>query len=222
MNRINVIVEILLSTQLVIDIGCDHGFLGIKLLQKLKTKFVWNVDINHKPLTNAKNNFIKKNLINFGNFFCSDGFEKLPLNYHANATVVCSGIGTKTILKILQKLPDYVNQIICLTHTLAYELRLWCASNQWYVYHEAYVHKNNKIYELVYFVKNIKLSSITYKNDVDFYFGLAKFYQNKNNYFYFLKYWKQQLIKLQKISVLNQKTFQKNLLNLIQNYLCIN
>lgn len=72
----------------------------------------------------AQVNFAKYQLTDRAQFFLSNGFEQLPRTIGGKtATVVCSGMGTNLIITILNQLPDYVNQIICLPHTLARKLR---------------------------------------------------------------------------------------------------
>jgi tRNA A22 N-methylase len=63
MNRIDSIVNLINDKNAtVIDIGCDHALLSIKLLKNKHCNFVYNVDINKKPLLNGIRNIKKNNL----------------------------------------------------------------------------------------------------------------------------------------------------------------
>ncbi|WP_391591799.1 SAM-dependent methytransferase family protein [[Mycoplasma] cavipharyngis] len=215
MKRIDQIAKLMLNNQLLIDIGCDHGYLGINALNQKKVKLVWNVEISAYALENCYHNYAKVNLLDQVSFWHSDGFEKLPHDYHQSATLVCAGIGSKTILKILSNVPNYVDQIILLSHTLAYELRQWATNHHWYVFNEVMVSDYNKIYELIYLVKNNHLSQLQYQNQTEFWFGLKQFYHHPSNWDHFCLYWKQQKTKLLKIPVTKLSCQQKKLLALI-------
>lgn len=122
--RLQALINVFERTDLLIDIGCDHGYLGIVALKQQLTRFVWNVDVNYGPLEQAKTNFAAAQVSACAQFFLSDGFQSLPTPQADDITVVIAGLGSTTILKILANLPPYVNKLLILTHTWAYSLRL--------------------------------------------------------------------------------------------------
>lgn len=81
-----------------VDVGCDHGYLSIYLMQNKLCQKVIATDINQNALNNAIYN-IKRNNLNIETIL-SDGLEKVNLN-NIN-TLVITGMGTATILHILK------------------------------------------------------------------------------------------------------------------------
>ena len=86
----------------VIDIGCDHGLLGIYLV---KNKLVSNMiisDISEAALNQAKRNITKYNLINKIKVQQGDGLA--VIDYDCNIdTIIIAGLGGQTIIDILIK-----------------------------------------------------------------------------------------------------------------------
>lgn len=86
----------------VADIGCDHGYLGIHLLQNGIAKTVIAADVNEGPLQSAMRNAVKFGVRNKMNFFLSDGVNAIPRDFNV---AVCAGMGADTIISILSAAP---------------------------------------------------------------------------------------------------------------------
>ncbi len=86
----------------VADIGCDHGYLGIHLLQRGIASYVYAADVNHGPLQSAVENSKKYALEDKMSFFLSDGVKNVP---HDFDTMVCAGMGADTMISILDSAP---------------------------------------------------------------------------------------------------------------------
>ena len=97
----------------VIDVGCDHGLLGIYLLKHKDNVKVILSDINENALTQARKNIKKYQLKNQLDIRCGNGLEVLRSN--EVDTITISGLGSSRIINILyserQKL-DCINNII--------------------------------------------------------------------------------------------------------------
>ena len=88
----------------VLDIGCDHGLLGIYLtLNNIKTV---SSDINKGPLEKAKENISKYNLTNEIETRLGDGLSVMSSDIN---TVVISGMGGLNIINILSDIKKYPN-----------------------------------------------------------------------------------------------------------------
>lgn len=83
----------------VADVGCDHGYLGIHLLQNHIASSVIAADVRQKPLQSARNNAEKYGVIDRMEFCLSDGVAQLPRNF---TVLVCAGMGGDTIISILE------------------------------------------------------------------------------------------------------------------------
>ncbi len=86
----------------VADVGCDHGYLGIYLLQKGIARSVIASDINEKPLDSARHNAVKFGVDDKMTFLLSGGVRHIPHNFD---TLVCAGMGADTIMTILSDAP---------------------------------------------------------------------------------------------------------------------
>ena len=86
----------------VADVGCDHGYLGIHLLQSGIASSVIAADINEMPLQSAKENAVKFGVQDRISFYRSDGVRQLPRDFDC---MVCAGMGADTMISILDAAP---------------------------------------------------------------------------------------------------------------------
>lgn len=103
--RLKKITEFLEPTDKVVDIGCDHGYLGIYATKEKLVKSIILTDIKESALSMARKNVAKSNLDI--PMLVSDGLDNIKacdIN-----TVVISGMGTSTILHILSNKEKLVN-----------------------------------------------------------------------------------------------------------------
>ena len=86
----------------VADIGCDHGYLGIHLLQEGIASFVIAADVKEQPLHSAYSNARKYGVSENMAFYLSDGVKNIPRTFD---TLVCAGMGADTMISILSAAP---------------------------------------------------------------------------------------------------------------------
>ncbi len=86
----------------VADIGCDHGYLGIYLLQQGVASSVIASDVNEQPLQCAVINAEKFGFRDKMTFFLSDGVRNIPRDFDC---MVCAGMGADTMISILEAAP---------------------------------------------------------------------------------------------------------------------
>ena len=96
-NRLQKISDFINEKDSVIDIGCDHGLLGIYLVLNKKIKTMVSSDINQLPLNKAKENILKYHLENQIELRLGNGLECLDDNLD---TIIISGMGGLTIIDI--------------------------------------------------------------------------------------------------------------------------
>src|SRR5574344_341005 len=96
-KRLNIIASYILPTDKVIDVGCDHGYLGIILKESNKCDKLLLTDVKESALNNAKRNILEHDLDIDTKL--TNGLENVTISNYDTVTI--SGMGTSTILKIL-------------------------------------------------------------------------------------------------------------------------
>ena len=87
----------------VADVGCDHGYLGIWLLQSGKASFVHASDLREQPIKKAMQNAIRYDVADKMRFSRADGLKAVKPG--SVDTVVCAGMGGDLIAQILEAAP---------------------------------------------------------------------------------------------------------------------
>lgn len=105
-KRLETLSAFILDNEKVIDIGCDHAFLGIYLYLNRKNIKIVSSDINTGPLQRAKENLEKYHLENKIELRKGNGLEALSSDI---TTIIISGMGGITISDILKDINGYPN-----------------------------------------------------------------------------------------------------------------
>lgn len=173
-ERLKAIADMIESNEKVIDIGCDHGLLDI-YLTKYKNISCIASDINQNALNMAIKN-IKKYKLDIKTVL-SNGLDKLEVD--SNTVIVISGMGTNTILKILENEKSFkAKKIIIQSNNNLYELRKEITP-KFKIINEVAICERKKYYVIIELEKGYK----KYTN-FELYFG-PFILKNNNNY---LKY----------------------------------
>ena len=174
----------------IIDIGCDHALLDIYLVENKIVSRAIASDINKNALANAIGNIKKYNLENIIETRLGNGLDTLSEDDGVD-TIVISGMGTNTIIDILNnnlsKL-DSINTMVIGSNTKVPLLRKEISKIGYIISDEVIVCDNKKMYIIIKFIKGKKKYS-----KKDLYFGpilLSK--QDK----LFKEYYSSQLDKL--------------------------
>jgi len=107
-NRLKSLTKYIDSTDKIIDIGCDHALLDIYLIKNNIVDNIMVSDVSENALEQGIENINKYNLNDYIEARCGNGLEVLDSNDIIN-TVIISGMGTNTILNILNN--KYLNNI---------------------------------------------------------------------------------------------------------------
>ena len=100
-KRMQVNADLCSKGGVVADIGCDHGYLSIYLVQSGKKECAIAMDVRPGPLSKAKENVSAYCLEDKITFRLSDGLEKLSPN--EADTVIIAGMGGPLMEEILKK-----------------------------------------------------------------------------------------------------------------------
>lgn len=93
----------------VADIGCDHGYVSMFLIDEKKCRRVIALDVNPGPLAIAEKNIGQANLQELIQCRLSDGMKELQPG--EVDTVLIAGIGGLLVCRILQQSPEVLKQI---------------------------------------------------------------------------------------------------------------
>lgn len=177
-KRLIVITYFLKDKKRVIDVGCHHGLVDIYLKRNYPNIDLLATDNKEGSLKCAIDNFKKYNLKI--DVKLTDGLEGIKLN--KDDTILLSGMGTYTILKILNNYYDLVNDIVVQSNNNLYLLRREISSKGYYIAKEAVVYDKKKYYVIINFKKGNKKYS--YK---DLLLGPIIRKENYDEYFEYLK-----------------------------------
>ena len=179
MTKIKTIVNLIKPCKCVYDIGSDHAYLSILLLQEKKVKLVVNIDKNKKPLLNGINNLKKENLLTKTLNIQSDGFNQIiDTNLSIPDYVVMSGIGGLNMIKILELMPKefITSKFILVPNSNEYLLRKWVNDNNYSIFNEKIIYEKKKFYHLIEFQKNKIFENLS---ELELHFGPINLSKNK-------------------------------------------
>lgn len=143
----------------IINIGTDHALLEIYLKTTRNIKCI-GTDINEHSVNKAKENISKLNLDI--DIICTNGLNNIKLN---NEIIILSGLGTKTILEILNKKIN--NDLIIQSNNNHDFLKKSLKKRKYYIYKEKTIY-DKRWYTIIYFKKKknfIRGRSYIYANN---------------------------------------------------------
>ena len=153
-KRLKTICDLVPNGTNVIDVGCDHALIDIYLtLNKLNTCIA--SDINQNALDSAITNIKKYHLENEIKTVISDGLNNIEIP--DNNTIIICGMGTNTILNILNN-TDYkkINNLIIQSNNDLYLLRKEITKLGFYIEKDIKLKDKNIFYTIIKFKKGNK------------------------------------------------------------------
>ncbi len=151
-KRLKTIANFVSDNSNIIDVGCDHAYLSIYLVENKKNTRAIASDINEGPLRIAKSNVEASNLESLIKIKLGDGLE--PIEEETD-TVIISGMGGITIANMMcrkDKLKN-ISKIIISPNNEFYIVRKTLNENGYYVVDEAMVKDRTKYYPIIVFEK---------------------------------------------------------------------
>ncbi len=133
-NRLATIAFLAENYERVADVGTDHGYIPVRLLQTGKVKLVVASDINSGPLEHAKQTAAENGITEGIEFAVSDGISHLQKG-DVDAIII-AGMGGETIVKILSGsdwVSDGAQKLILQPMTKIEELISWLCKNGFYI-----------------------------------------------------------------------------------------
>lgn len=131
----------------VADIGCDHGYLGIHLLNEGIAQYVASSDLRPLPLQKARENAASFGTSDRMDFFVADGLSAVRPG--SVDTVVCAGMGGDNIADILEAAPWVQTEtctLILQPNTSGNKLRQYLGEHGFSILRELLVRDGNFLY----------------------------------------------------------------------------
>lgn len=157
MERIKIISKYIDDNSKVIDIGCDHGYLGIELINQNRNIKVISSDISSNAIASAKRNILSLSLDDKIDLRVGNGLSVISSN--EIDTVVISGLGAHTQMEILTSGLDklkLVHSIILCPNDDAFYIRNNLERLGYYIYDEDIIYENEKFYPILKLKKGTK------------------------------------------------------------------
>ncbi|ABR49135.1 protein of unknown function DUF633 [Alkaliphilus metalliredigens QYMF] len=149
-SRLKKIAQLVPKGSRLADIGTDHGYIPIYLLQNEMTPFVIAGDVNEKPLESAKENIKQYGYEAVAETRLGSGLEVLKPG--EVDTVIIAGMGGLLISDILQNDPEVASSI----HTFILQpmqtpevLRRYLVKHGFQIKQDILVQEDHRIYEII-------------------------------------------------------------------------
>ncbi len=151
-KRLQAIADMVSPTNLVADIGCDHGFLAIYLIQHGIAGHVIAADINSGPLRRCMDHVRENGLEPYITTVQTDGLTGLP---NCNAIVI-AGMGGFLMYRILTDSPEIVynaGELILQPQSELAQFRQNLCDMGYAIVEEKFVIEDGKYYPMMKVVK---------------------------------------------------------------------
>lgn len=133
----------------VADVGCDHGYLGIHLLQQGIASQVIAADIRPGPLEAAIKNGNKYGVSQQMHFYLSDGVQAIPRDFDC---LVCAGMGADVMVSILEAAPWLRSsryRLILQCQSKTPTLRRYLSETGWQIHRETVLRDGRFLYSVM-------------------------------------------------------------------------
>lgn len=148
--RLQASVEMVLPGSRVADIGTDHAYLAVALLEEERASSVIACDKNAGPCEAAKRTVREHGLAETVSVRQGDGLA--PLHPGEVDTVCIAGMGGKLIMRILDEAPhitEGLQRLVLQPMNAVQDLRRWLYEHGWHIVDEALAAVDGQLYEIL-------------------------------------------------------------------------
>jgi len=149
-KRLAALAECVPAGGIVADIGTDHAYLPIYLIEAGISKKVIATDLKPGPLESATRAVRERRLQDRIELRLGDGLKTLEPG--EAEVLVLAGMGGNTIKEILAAAPAVlinVSRLVMQPMADAGDLRLWLAGNGWKIISEKLVEEDGRLYQII-------------------------------------------------------------------------
>ena len=146
-KRMQMVADLVTKGGVLADIGCDHGFVSIYLIEKGICPKVIAMDVNEGPLLRAREHIEERGLTEYIDIRLSDGMEKLQMQ--EADSILIAGMGGRLVIKILSDYMDKakaLREIILQPQSELHLVRRFLIENGFHIVKEDMTEENGKYY----------------------------------------------------------------------------
>jgi len=151
----------------VCDVGCDHGFVSIYLVQKGIAPKVLAMDVRQGPLSQAQAHVAEWGLTDKIETRLSDGL--LKMNQEEADCIICAGMGGPLMIKILQESREKVlslKELILQPQSEISRFREYLRTNGFHIIKEDMVFEDGKYYPMMKVIPRETEDQVDYNKEV--------------------------------------------------------
>ena len=175
-KRLQAVANLVKPCDTMADIGCDHGYVSIYLIQKQICKKVIAMDINKGPLEKATFHIEQAKLTHLIETRLSNGAKMLQLG--ETDGVICAGMGGRLTVSILEESLEKVldmKQLILQPQSELWLVRQYLKKIGLVIDKEDIIFEDGKYYPMMHVVPS-NISNVKYENLTknQYFFGKAE------------------------------------------------
>ena len=155
--RLSAIADMVTKGNRLVDVGCDHGYLPVYLIQQKKIPSAIAMDVRKGPLSRAKEHIRQYGLEEYIQTRLSDGLVALEAG--EGDTLVIAGMGGPLMERILtdgQSVRDSFSELILQPQSDIPHFRRYIQSQGWKIAEEKMVEEDGKFYPMMRVIKEEK------------------------------------------------------------------
>ena len=165
-KRLQSLADMVTKGRTVADVGCDHAYVSIYLIEQHIAGKVIAMDINKGPLQKARENIENHHLSASINTRLSDGLQKLnPGEVDAILIAGMGGALTVNILSAREDVVDQAKELILSPHSEVFLVREYLRNHGFTIVFENMIKEDGKYYMMLKALRSEKEKDIT--NHVD-------------------------------------------------------
>ena len=153
-RRLGAIADLVTQGNRLVDVGCDHGYLPVYLIQQKKIPSAIAMDVRKGPLSRAKEHIRQYGLEEYIQTRLSDGLENLKAG--EGDTLVIAGMGGPLMERILtdgQSVRDSFSEMILQPQSDIPHFRRFIQSQGFQIVEEKMVEEEGKFYPMMRVVR---------------------------------------------------------------------
>lgn len=149
-DRLRAAVHMVTAGNRVCDVGCDHGFVPIYLIEQGISPRVLAMDVGSGPLSAAREHISERGLESKIETRLSDGLHNYSIG--EADTLICAGMGGRLMMRILTDSSDKTEsfqELILQPQSELEQFRAWLRSRGYRITHENMIEEDGKFYPMM-------------------------------------------------------------------------